>query len=109
MTSLLSKRVHLHQGRHLEEALAKADQGGSFRIDQSREKSRDHRRRPRRSRSGDRRDSRSRSGSQEIRNDGTSLYVSNLSHKVGRRDLESIFKKFGEILETTIVKEPFTK
>ena len=44
----------------------------------------------------------------EEENDGTNLYIANLSLKVRTKDFEEYFKKFGKVVFSTQVKDPDT-
>lgn len=66
------------------------------------------RRRNRDRRDGDRR-RRDRSASEEVKNDGTTVYIKGLDRKIQKSDLEGLFNEFGEINDVDIVKDPFTE
>ena len=44
-----------------------------------------------------------------MQNDGTSVYVANLSKRVTDRDLEEAFEKHGKIRKTQVVIDPISR
>ncbi|XP_010521922.1 PREDICTED: serine/arginine-rich splicing factor SR45a isoform X3 [Tarenaya hassleriana] len=53
--------------------------------------------------------SRSRSVSSDAENPGNSLYVTGLSHRVTKRDLEDHFSKEGKVVDVNLVLDPWTR
>jgi transformer-2 protein len=52
---------------------------------------------------------RDRTPSEEVKNDGTTVYIKNLSRKIKKRELEDLLADFGEINDVDIVRDPFTE
>jgi transformer-2 protein len=57
----------------------------------------------------ERRERRDRSPSEEVKNDGTTVYIRNLSRRITEKELQSLLEKFGSVSEVDIVQDPFTR
>ena len=52
---------------------------------------------------------RDRTPSEEVKNDGTSVFIKNLSRRIADDELRSAFEEFGDISGIDVVKEPFSE